>query len=294
MTRRLIDLHTHSTASDGTLSPSEIIDLADKKKLAAVALTDHDTTAGLAEAARRAKLYPHLHLIPGIEVSAIFDENPCGIMHILGLGINSNSPAIQKLCYRLRQARSRRNPKIVAKLQSLGLDIDMDDVLEQIAGSHNPDVRVVGRLHIAGALVAKGFCKSLHDAFAEYLGGGGVGFVDKECLTPREAIAAIVDSRAVAVLAHPVQLQCRNSVQFKRLLCDLIDMGLGGLECYHSQHSPQQTRMFLGLARELNLLITGGSDYHGGGKPDVSLGVPRVPLSVIRGDYAQQWFGDGE
>jgi len=141
------------------------------------------------------------------------------------------------------------------------------------------------------SLVAKGFCKSLHDAFEEYLGGGAPAFVDKERLTPREAITAIVESGAAAILAHPIQLQCRNTSQLKRLLRDLIDAGLTGIECYHSQHSPEQTRDFLNLARELNLLTTGGSDYHGCGKPDTPLGVPRVPLSVIRADYAQKWFG---
>ncbi len=292
--RRLIDLHTHSTASDGSISPSDLIDLADKRKLAAVALTDHDTTAGLTEAAQRAELYPQLGFIAGIEISAIFDENPGGIMHILGLDIDSDSMVIKKLCVRLREARQQRNPEIIAKLQSLGLDINMADVLEQVAGSHDPNVRVVGRLHMAMVLVKKGFVNSIQDAFAKYLGGDAPAFVDKERLTPREASAAITKSGGAAVLAHPVQLPCHNSAQLKRLLRDLIDVGLAGIECYHSQHSPEQTRTFLGLARELNLLITGGSDYHGHGKPDVSLGIPRVPLSIIRSDYAKKWFSDSE
>jgi 3',5'-nucleoside bisphosphate phosphatase len=196
------------------------------------------------------------------------------------------------LCVRLREARQQRNPEIIAKLQALGLDIDMDEVLEQVIGSHDPHERVVGRLHIAGALIKKGLVNSVQEAFAKYLGGDAPAFVDKERLTPCEAITAIVQSGGTAVLAHPVQLQSRNSAQLKRLLRDLIDVGMGGIECYHSQHTPEQTRVFLGLARELNLLITGGSDYHGHGKPDTPLGIPHVPLSIIPPDYAQKWFGD--
>ena len=289
-TRRLIDLHIHSTASDGSVSPADIIDLADKRQLAAIALTDHDTTAGLAEAVKRGELYPQLHFVAGIEISAMFSENPGGIMHLLGLGISPESAVMKQLNAHLREARQERNPKIIAKLRSLGIDIDMDDVLKHVGGSHDPDVRIIGRLHIAMVLVEKGFVNSTQDAFAQYLGSDAPGFVDKERLTPREAIGAILDSGGAAVLAHPVQLQCRNSAQLKRLLRDLVDVGLTGIECYHSQHTPEQTRMFLDLGLEMNLLITGGSDYHGGGKPDVPLGIPRVPLSVICPDWAKKWF----
>ncbi|MCK5113476.1 MAG: PHP domain-containing protein [Phycisphaerae bacterium] len=290
--RRLIDLHTHSTASDGTVSPSDLIDLADRRKLAAVAITDHDTTTGLPAAVARAERYPQLHLIPGIEISAMFSENPGGIMHILGLGVDPDSPSLKKLCRHLRQQREQRNPRIIAKLQSLGIDIEMDDVLQQVPGSQNPDERIVGRVHMAKVLVNKGFAKSTQEAFDRYLGGDAPAFVDKERLTPREAITGIVDSGGAAVIAHPAQLRCCNSAQLRRLLKELIAVGLTGLECYHSQHTPEQTRLYLDFARELNLLVTGGSDYHGLGKPDTPLGVPRVPLSVIRDDWAQKWFGD--
>ena len=276
--RRFVDLHTHSFCSDGSLAPEEVVDIAERKKLAAVALSDHDTTAGLAAATERARRYPDLHFVPGVEISAIF---PAGTLHILGLGIDENAPALVELTAELREAREQRNPKILAKLREIGVNIDMEDVLACTAGSTAPLQRVVGRLHMAEALRRKGYVRDVFEAFARYLGDGAPGYVDKERTPPPRAIDAIHAAGGAAILAHPPLLQYENNAQLKRILREFIPAGLDGIECYHSDHTPQQTRLYLDLAREFDLLISGGSDFHGPAKPNVQLGKPKVPLSAI-------------
>ena len=286
MTRSLVDFHTHSTASDGTVSPSDLIDAAEAKRLAAIALADHDTTAGLAEAAQRAELYPQLHFIPGIEISAVCQT---GMLHILGLGIDPSAEPLVKLVSQLREAREDRNPKIIAKLQAMGLDIDMDDVLAAVPAQLDQATRIVSRVHIASALLKKGLIRDINEAFDRYIGKDGPAFVDKERLSPREAFDAIHSAGGAAVLAHPVHLKCNNSAQLERIVREFISSGLDGMECYHSDHSPELTRQYLDLARKFKLLVTGGSDFHGSTKPAVMLGVPKTPLSAINKEYARKW-----
>jgi len=283
-TRRFVDLHTHSRCSDGSLRPADVVDLAERCQLAAVALTDHDTTAGLAEARAQAKGYPELRFLGGIEVSAIF---PSGTLHILGLGIDEASAPLAALTARLRAAREERNPKMIAKLQAIGVGIDLDDVLS-CAGATTEGPRVVGRLHMAMALQRRGCVRSLDEAFARYLGNDGPAYVDKERTRPAEAIGAIRSAKGTAVLAHPPHLRYQNAAQLERIVRELISAGLGGIECYHSDHTPEQTRLYLDLARRFDLLVTGGSDFHGQGKPDVRLGKPRVPASQVRWERLSQ------
>jgi len=289
MQRRFVDLHTHSTASDGTLSPAEVVSLADEVGLAAMALTDHDTTSGLAEARAAAAVRPGLRFVPGVEVSARYTG---GTMHILGLGIDENCPALRELLASFIDARDARNPKILAKLQAMGIDVDMDDVLGA-AERFDPGRRhVIGRMHIAEAMRAKGYAQSIEDAFTRYLGDGGAAFVDKEHLEPHEVIRGIVAGGGVAVLAHPVQLNIGNSQELEDCVRRLAEAGLGGLEVYHSSHSPEQTRRYLDLARRLGLLVTGGSDFHGAAKPGVDIGLPKVPLAAITGPLAEMALGE--
>jgi len=281
--RRFVDLHTHSTASDGASSPEELIGLADEKKLAAIALTDHDTVEGLAKAAAAAKHYPDLQFVPGIEVSARFTG---GTLHILGLGIDPQSQAIQSLCAQMQLSRRMRNPQIIARLQGLGMNITMEDALAETAGDEparpgRGEGRILGRLHIAAAMVRKGCVKSIDEAFARYIGNERPAYVDKERLAPSEAVAAIHAGGGKAFLAHPPQLNCQNLSQFERVLRELIHQGLSGIECYHSDNTAFQTRHYLELARRYHLAISGGSDFHGPHKPTVQLGRPLVPLSVV-------------
>jgi len=279
MPRRFVDLHTHSTASDGSFSPADVVRLADEAGMAALALCDHDTVDGLDEAIDAATKYPDLAFVPGIEVSAVF---PTGTMHLLGLGIDPRGESITALASRLREAREQRNPRIIARLNDLGVSITLDEV---IAGMPAParDRRVVGRMHIAETMTAKGCVRSVDEAFAKFLGAGASAFVDKERVTPAQAIEAIRGSGGIAVLAHPVHLLCDNSAQLRRVVKELRSQGLGGIEVYHSDHDDFMTRLCLGLARELGLAVSGGSDFHGKGKPHVTIGRPRTPLSVVSG-----------
>jgi predicted metal-dependent phosphoesterase TrpH len=280
--RRFVDLHTHSVASDGALTPAALVQLADAVNLAAVALTDHDTTGGIAEARAAAAKCPNLKFLPGVELSARYSP---GTMHILGLGVDENNPSLRRTMEYLVSARNERNPMIVKRLRELGVGMDMDDVLA-VAGER-PAGGVLGRLHIAEAMRRKGFVRTTHEAFQKYLSAGRPAFIDKERLAPSQAIAAIRDAGGAAVLAHPVQLRYENYAQLQRVLHDLKDSGLDGIEAYHSDHSPEQTRLFLDYARKMGLCVSGGSDFHGDAKPDVRIARPRVPLAAMTGKLAQ-------
>ncbi len=259
----LIDLHTHSTASDGTYAPAAVVDLARENGLSAIALTDHDTVAGVAEAAARAKEVG-IDFLPGIEISAEFPAP--GTLHILGYGVDPLSPDLRSLTETLLAGRDNRNPRIVAKLNELGMAITMDEVEAEAAGN------VVGRPHIAAALMRKGHVKSIKEAFDKYLAQGAAAYFDKERLSPRQAIDRIRAAGGVAVLAHPVQLRTTNDAQLDRVVKDLVDLGLSGIEVYHSDHDELMVRKVRELAKKYALLQTGGSDFHGRNKPAISLG----------------------
>jgi len=287
--RSFVDLHTHSTASDGCSTPTEVIALADRIALAAVAITDHDTTAGLLEARTAAENFPDLHFVPGIELSAKF---PSGTLHILGLGIDEQATSLYALTRNLVEARNQRNPRIIKRLQKLGMEIDISDVLAVMSGSPtSASDRIVGRMHIAEALRRKGYVHSTAEAFQRYLGNTGAAFVDKETLTPREVIDPIHSAGGLAILAHPVHLDYENLAQLDFMVRRLVDAGIDGLEVVHSDHSPFQTRAYLQLARRLGLMITGGSDYHGQAKPNVKPGRPRVPLNLLGDKLKRKLLG---
>ena len=286
MRRRFIDLHTHSTASDGALPPAEVVWQADRRRLAAVALTDHDTTAGLAEARAAADDFEDLRFVAGIEVSAKFQP---GTMHILGLGIDGDSPALGELARFLREARKQRNPQMVARLQAIGARIDMDDVLAVAAEARGQiDDGPIGRIHIAEAMRRKGLVRTTDEAFEKFIAKGGPAYVDRERWTPARTIQAIRNAGGVPVLAHPVQLNYDNRAQLMRIVRNLTDHGLEGIEAYHSDHSARQTRFYIALAKHLGLAITGGSDFHGPAKPQAQLGRPRVPLSALTDSLLQR------
>ncbi len=224
--------------------------------------------------------HPFLNrFIPGVEISAKF---PTGTLHILGLGVDEEASGLRGMLDGLREARDERNPRIIARLRQLGLEITMGDVRAAAramrGGRSEP---VLGRMHIAEALRCTGCVKSTAAAFDRYIGDGGPAYVDKERLSPRQAISAIRSSGGIAVLAHPAQLRCANRAQLERTVRELVDAGLGGIEVYHSDHAPDQVRLYLRLARRYGLTVTGGSDFHGASKPGVRLGRPRVPLAAV-------------
>ena len=267
--RRLVDLHTHSTASDGTASPEVVVALADKRRLAAVALTDHDTTDGLPAAAAAAARFDELTFIPGVELSAVSQGTS---YHILGLHINADAPALGAIIRRLRDARRRRNDETIAVLRTLGIDLAPDDLPS--------DGRAVGRPHLARALVRRGVARDEADAFDRYL-LPGPAYVKRDRPQPGETIDAIHAAGGVAVLAHPIHLGYANAAQCERIVRSLIGRGLDGLEAYHSDQTPAQTRLLIDLARRLKLVVTGGSDFHGPAYGGLTLGRPRVPKTVL-------------
>ena len=258
-----VDLHCHSTASDGTLAPEDVVRLARDSNLSALALTDHDTIAGVAAAAAEAARLG-VDFIPGIEISATYPSP--GTLHILGYGVDPKSPVLHDLTRQLLEGRDTRNPRIVARLQELGVAITMEEVEREASGT------VIGRPHIAAILQRKGYVSSIKEAFNKYLAEGGLAYFDKERLAPARALELIHQSGGVAVLAHPIQLRTENDAQLERVVKDLLDLGLGGVEVLHSDHDAAWVEKCTRLAERFGLIKTGGSDFHGRNKESIRLG----------------------
>ncbi len=257
-----IDLHTHSTASDGTLNPSELLQAAKDAGLEAIALTDHDTTGGLAEAMSKANDLG-VEFIPGCELSVV---SPFGNMHILGYWIPAQVSKLSRTLETLRFRRHERNHLIMAKLNALGMEMSYEDVLAVAGGD------AVGRPHIARVMHEHGYVDSVNEAFRIYLGSDGKAYVPKEKLGPRQAIELLKSVNATVVLAHPFLLGLQGP-DLRGVVRQLREYGLDGLEAYYTMHRRDQTETYLRIARDLGLLVAGGSDFHGSVKPDVRLGV---------------------
>lgn len=297
------DLHTHSTASDGTDAPGDLPRLAKQAGLDAFALTDHDTTAGLAQAAAAAKKIG-ITFVPGIEISVLADpfaqhspladeqhnDPPAGAVHLLGYHVQPQSEALTIIETKLRRARENRNPKIIDKLAELGVRIDYQDVLKIAKNdakddakdelSEQPENHTIGRPHIAQLLVQRGYVKSIHEAFARYLGQGAPAYVPRELPTAQRAIDAVHAAGGVAVLAHPVHLGL-NPDQLEHHIARLTDLGLDGIETQHPDHEPNDTKQLAALARQFDLIPTGGSDYHGSRKA-IGLGSVLAPDDALQ------------
>ena len=255
-----VDLHSHSTASDGACVPADVVREAHRLGLAALALTDHDTTAGLAEAAEEGKRLG-VRVVPGVELSAVEDDQET---HILGLHLSDISPIDSKLA-ELRDMRRNRAAKIVELLNSQGVRITFESVLEQAGGA------AIGRPHVARALIAEGWAVDSRDAFDRYLGAGRPGYVSKERLTVRDAIALIHRAGGLAVVAHPAQAGTRERIEA------LVNEGLDGIEVKHPGHSNEDVLRLSALVEHFELVPSGGSDWHGGAAGQRVLGVMRVP-----------------
>jgi 3',5'-nucleoside bisphosphate phosphatase len=261
-----VDLHCHSTASDGTLPPREVVRLAKQSNLTALALTDHDTVAGCAEARDEAAKIG-VDFLCGIEISAEYP--PPGTLHILGYGVDPENPALKSLTETLIAGRDNRNPRIVAKLNEMGVAVTMREWEDEAKGG------VLGRPHLAAILARKGYVSSIKQAFDKYIGQGAPAYFDKERLTPRQALERIAASGGVAVLAHPIQLRTENDAQLERVVKGLVDLGLVGIEVIHSDHDDAWVAKCSALADRFGLIKTGGSDFHGMNKKDISLGSAR-------------------
>jgi predicted metal-dependent phosphoesterase TrpH len=283
MQQSFVDLHTHSTASDGTMAPAELIRAAKGAGLAGIALTDHDTGNGLKEAAAEA-VRVGIRFVPGIEISA--DYPSPGTLHILGHFIDVDSPALGKMSSILLEARNERNPRIIERLNELGCRITLEQALA-VAKEKVPagTAVVLGRPHIAEALVRAGCVASIKQAFEVYLGTTGSAYFPKERLSPRQAIECIHEAGGLATVAHPVQLRCDNPAHLATVINHLAEAGMDGIEVWHCDHSERDSALMLELAGRYNLIATGGSDFHGHHKADVLLGRGRsnvkVPVEVL-------------
>ncbi len=270
-----IDLHIHTTASDGTLKPVQIISRAQRLNLKAIAITDHDTVAGSQEAVN-CGIPPSLGFLTGVEISAAPPPfySGAGSFHLLGYSIRLEDSRLNRTLSTLQRARKERNPAIMKRLNRLGIDIDLDDVRRD-AGEGQ-----LGRPHIAHLMVKKGVVASIDEAFDRYLGAGKPAYVDKkriECLT---AIEIIRKAGGIAVLAHPGLLKFNNEDELDKLIGQLKKAGLRGVEVYYSGHSPAQTRLYAELACRHGLLMTGGSDFHGDIQPEIEMGSGLGELTV--------------
>jgi predicted metal-dependent phosphoesterase TrpH len=273
-----IDLHMHTTHSDGSYTPRDLVQYAKKKKLDCISVTDHDTLSSFEECADEAKKQG-IELIPGIEISAQFEP---GTLHILGFFLKPDHAPLKTALEDIQKARRERNPRIIEKLNNMGIPITYEEVKAESGGKQ------VGRPHFAKVLLKKGVVKSMQEAFDKYLGKGKPGYLDKRRFSSKESIQMIRDAGGIAVIAHPKQMRleenvgaqltrlCRTRRRVAPLLTKeierLVNEGMQGIEVYNSCQNREEADLYKRLAKRFNLLMTGGSDFHGTNKPDVDLG----------------------
>ena len=262
-----IDLHIHSTASDGSLSPAEILHHAQQLDLAAISITDHDTMAG-SKKALEIGIPPSIGFLAGVEISAAPPPSypKPGSFHILGYAFQLDDPELNTALEKLQTARKDRNPAIIYCLNQLGFPAALADIQADAGGGQ------LGRPHIARFMVKKGFVDSIDEAFDKYLGTGKPAYVDKYRIECTRAIELILGAGGIPVLAHPGLLEIDSPQQLEDLISELKRMGLKGIEVFYPEHSPDQYRQFMDLAHRYDLLITGGTDYHGAIQPEIQMG----------------------
>ncbi len=276
---KYIDLHVHSNASDGTLTPSEVVDLAVEKDLAAIALTDHDTIKGLACAMKKAKEYQdqgkEIQIIPGVELSVEYGKKD---IHMLGLFIDYESDILKNSLNAAQEEREQRNLKMIENLAGAGIDISMEKLRAREGES------VLTRAHFAKYLTETGYTKTPKHAFERYLDSNGPYYVPRKYLSPIKAIELIQQSHGLPVLAHPLLYHLSNT-ELDHLVSDLKEEGLVGIETIYSSNMGFQESEVRKLARKYDLLITGGSDFHGANKPLIQIGTGKgnlkIPYSIL-------------
>ena len=270
----MIDLHMHSTFSDGSLTPEELVAEACRLGLSAIALTDHDSAHGVPRLLAAAQNTP-LRAIPGVEISADFQS---GTMHMLGYFLTHDDPALNEHLNWIRNGREMRNAEILHKLNALGCHITWEEVKSH-AGED-----VVGRPHFAQAMIEKKFVNNKDEAFDRYLGRGKPAYADRRRLSPSASVKLIRDAGGVAVLAHPFTLNLKTQ-QLHSLLIELRAAGLAGIEVFYPEHNADMQREYQNLAKDMNLVATGGSDFHGAMSPDIRMGSGfgslRIPDEIV-------------
>lgn len=249
-------MHTHTVVSDGTLTPAQLVELAARKGLAAIALTDHDHLGGLDEARREGERLG-VEVLAGVELSV---AHAAGDVHVLGYILDETEPRLAARLAEFRSVRAARGRLIIEKLQALGVDVRLEDI-------HSAES--LGRPHVARALVDKGIVASMQEAFERWLGEGRPAYVPKAKIDARQAIELIHGAGGLAVLAHPGLISEKHRYAIIR---ELAELGLDGIEVEHSRHSSEERRRLREMCAKLDLVETGGSDFHGENKPDVDLG----------------------
>ncbi|GAB6100766.1 PHP domain-containing protein [Halanaerocella petrolearia] len=266
MSNKYIDLHLHTTASDGSFTPTELVNKAKEHSLSAIAITDHDTVDGLEEG-KKAAQEVGIEFVPGIELNTDYKDAE---IHILGYYIDLKRQKLRDKLTSLKQARFNRIRKMVSKLNELGIEIEFTEVQELAEGA------ALGRVHLAKIMLNKGYVDEWEEAFDQYIGRSGPAYVKREKLTPFEAIELVKAAGGVPIIAHP------GLVSDQGLLPELIDAGAQGLEAYHTDHNQEETEHYIELAQEHDLLVTGGSDCHGPTrKAGMLLGQIKAPYSLL-------------
>lgn len=260
-----VDLHSHTTASDGTLTPAELVREAARRGLRVLAVTDHDSTEGLAEAMAEAARHPPLTIVPGIEINCDVEGAE---LHVLGYLMNYEAPWFQQFCRQQRADRRARIHRMAERLEALGMPIDPERVFAIVQEGS------AGRPHVAQVMVERGYVKTVREAFDKYLGSGKPAHVPRPKVTPADAVRLIRRAGGVPVLAHP------GLAQRDQLIPELIAAGLMGIESYYPEHSAGQTATYVQMCKDRGLVATGGSDFHGPRVRAATLGTPSVPMAV--------------
>lgn len=276
---KYIDLHVHSTVSDGTLTPTELVDRALEMGLSAFALTDHDTIRGVAEAKGRADWHKsqghNIEVYSGVEISAAYKERD---IHILGLLVNENDEILDRILNNFLENRNRRNERMLEKFAEYGIELTMEDLTEDAPSA------VITRAHFATALIKKGLVSSVQEAFEKYVGDNGPCYIPREYMSPEQAISSIKKAGGVPILAHPLLYNLPHD-ELYALVDRLKKAGLKGIEVYYSNNRGQDEVNVKALANHFGLVATGGSDFHGSVKPHIELGIGRgnlkIPYSVL-------------
>ncbi|HEX7786325.1 MAG TPA: PHP domain-containing protein [Methylomirabilota bacterium] len=260
-----VDLHTHTVASDGTLRPRELVAEAARRGVRVLAVTDHDSTDGLAEAIEAARAHPPLHIVPGIEINCDVEGAE---IHVLGYGMDYEAPWFQDFCRAQREERRARVYRTAERLAALGMPIDVERVFALVQEGS------AGRPHIARVMVERGHVKTVREAFDRYLATGKPAHVPRRKLGPEDAVRLLRRAGGAPVFAHP------GLAERDELIPSMVEAGLMGIECYYSEHSPAQRGGYLDLCRQYDLVATGGSDFHGPQVRAARLGHPTVPMAA--------------
>lgn len=272
-----VDLHLHTTASDGTLTPTQLVNLCAERGLRVICISDHDTTNGLPEAIQAAAAYPDLAIIPGIELST---DIPGSEIHILGYYVDHYDERLQSILSDFRDGRRNRGRRMVENLNAMGIAVSWGRV-QEIAGDAS-----IGRPHIAQALVEGGYAQYPKDAFDKYIGRNGPAYAERVKLAPAEAVRLLLDRGALPVMAHPTYSASKSDRgavhSLPGILADLTDAGLVGMEVYYGDYTPEQVKWLRGLADDFGLIPCGGSDYHAAGNPgEPEPGTVGPPMSSV-------------